>query len=75
MKNFHLTFRKIFDIIYIMNKKIRDIAERIILLETSMQNDEGKSDLEILYEIENISSTLSFEEMLQVDDYIQKKIF
>jgi len=58
-----------------MNKKIRDIAERIILLETSMQNDEGKSDLEILYEIENISSTLSFEEMLQVDDYIQKKIF
>jgi len=58
-----------------MNKKIRDIAERIILLETSMQNDEGKSDLEILCEIENISSTLSFEEMLQVDDYIQKKIF
>lgn len=58
-----------------MNKKIRDIAERIILLETSMQDDEGKSDLEILCEIENIASTLSFEEILQIDDYIQKKIF
>ena len=57
-----------------MNKKIREIAERIISLETSMQSD-SKCDLEILSEIENIASTLSFEEMLQVDDYIQKKIF
>ena len=29
----------------------------------------------LLGEIENIASTLSFEEMLQVDDYIQKKNF
>ena len=57
-----------------MNEKIREIAERIISLETSMQSD-SKCDLEILGEIENITSTLSFEEMLQVDDYIQKKIF
>ena len=57
-----------------MNEKIRTIAERIISLETSMQSD-SKCDLEILGEIENIASTLSLEEMLQVDDYIQKKIF
>ena len=55
-----------------MNEKIREIAERIISLETSMQGD-SKCDLEILGEIENIASTLSFDEMLQVDDYIQKK--
>ena len=58
----------------IMNEKIREIAERIISLETSMQSD-SKCDLEILGEIENIASTLSFDEMLQVDDYIQKKFF
>ena len=57
-----------------MNEKIREIAERIISLETSMQGD-SKCDLEILGEIENIASTLSLEEMLQIDDYIQKKIF
>ena len=57
-----------------MNEKIREIAERIISLETSMHSD-SKCDLEILGEIENIASTLSFEEMLQVDDYIQKKFF
>ena len=57
-----------------MNKKIREIAERIISLENSMQSD-SKCDLEILGEIENIASTLSLEEMLQVDDYIQKKFF
>ena len=57
-----------------MNEKIREIAERTISLETSMHSD-NKCDLEILSEIENIASTLSLEEMLQVDDYIQKKIF
>ena len=54
-----------------MNEKIREIAERIISLETSMQSN-SKCDLEILGEIENIASTLSLEDMLFIDEYIQK---
>ena len=52
-------------------KKLEKIAEKIMNYERSMQSlDECNS--EILDEIENIASTLSLEDMLFIDEYIQK---
>lgn len=55
------------------NKKIKQIAEKILKLERECQ--EGKDVQENMAKIEKITSILSLEDMLEVDDYITKKFF
>ena len=52
-------------------KKLEKIAEQIMNYERSMQSLD-KCNSETLDEIENIASTLSLEDMLFIDEYIQK---
>ena len=52
-------------------KKLEKIAEQIMNYERSMQSLD-KCNSEILDEIENIASTLALEDMLFIDEYIQK---
>jgi len=53
------------------NNRINFLSEKIVALEKEMRL--GKNVQENQDKIENIMSTLSIEEMLQVDDYITKK--
>jgi len=53
------------------NNRIKFLSEKIVALEKEMRL--GKNVQENQDKIENIMSTLSIEEMLQVDDYITKK--
>ena len=52
-------------------KKLEKIAEQIMNYERSMQSLD-KCNSETLDEIENIASTLALEDMLFIDEYIQK---
>lgn len=53
------------------DKEIKCLSEQIVALEKEMRL--GKNVKENQDKIENIMSTLSIEEMLQIDDYIIKK--
>ncbi|MCC8068677.1 MAG: hypothetical protein LIO71_02800 [Ruminococcus sp.] len=53
------------------NNRIKFLSEKIVALEKEMRL--GKNVQENQDKIENIMSTLSIEEMLQIDDYITKK--
>lgn len=52
-------------------KKIKQLAEKIVKIEH--QAAQGKTGQEIMSEIQNIISTLSLEEMLEIDEYITTK--
>jgi TATA-box binding protein (TBP) (component of TFIID and TFIIIB) len=53
------------------DKRIKNIANKIANLEKEMLL--GKNIQENQQKIENIVSTLSFEDMLEIDEYILKK--
>lgn len=54
-----------------MEKKIKILAEKIVKLEK--EKSLGKSEKEIMNEIESIINTLSFDEMIEIDNYIISK--
>lgn len=54
-------------------KNVKKIAEEILKLEKECQ--QGKNVQENTAKIEEITSTLSFVEMLMIDEYISKKFF
>lgn len=53
------------------NKRIKRIAQKIVNLEEGLQL--GKNVKENQQKIEDIMSSLSVEDMLQIDEYITKK--
>ena len=53
------------------NKRIKILAQKIVKAETEMRL--GKDVQENQRKIENIVSSLSFEDMIAVDDYIYRK--
>ena len=53
------------------NKRIKRIAQKIVNLEEELQL--GKKVKENQQKIEDIMSSLSVEDMLQIDEYITKK--
>lgn len=53
------------------NKRIKRIAQKIVNLEKELQL--GKNVKENQQKIEDIMSSLSVEDMLQIDEYITKK--
>lgn len=55
------------------NKRIKRIAQKIVNLEEELQL--GKNVKENQQKIEDIMSSLSVEDMLQIDEYITKKKF
>jgi hypothetical protein len=54
-----------------MKKKLRVIADKIIVLEQKCQKGENISAN--MEQIEKLTTTLSVEEMLEIDDYIMSK--
>lgn len=52
------------------NKRLKIVAKKILKLENELAQD--KNNKSIQKEIETIMSTLNFEEMLYVDNYIMK---
>lgn len=54
-----------------MEKKIKILAKKIVKLEK--EKSLGKSEKEIMNEIESIINTLSFDEMIEIDNYIISK--
>ena len=55
------------------NKHIKILAQKIVDLESEIRL--GKDVQENQKKIENIVSSLSFEDMIRIDDYIFKKKF
>lgn len=53
------------------NKKIKILAQKIVKLERECTL--GNNVQENMKEIQNITDSLSLEEMLQIDEYITKK--
>lgn len=53
-------------------KNIEIIAEQLLILEKQCQSKNNVSD--IISKIEQITMNLSLEEMLEIDEYIMKKI-
>lgn len=52
------------------NKEIKDLALKIVKMEQELSK--GKNVQENMKEIQEISKTLSLEDMLIIDDYITK---
>ncbi len=52
------------------NKEIKDLALKIVKMEQELFK--GKNVQENMKEIQEISKTLSLEDMLMIDDYITK---
>ena len=52
------------------NKRLKILAKKILKLENELAQD--KNNKSIQKEIETIMSTLNFEEMLYIDNYIMK---
>lgn len=52
------------------NKEIKDLALKIVKMEQELSK--GKNVQENMKEIQEISKTLSLEDMLMIDDYITK---
>lgn len=52
------------------NKEIKDLAFKIVKMEQELSK--GKNVQENMKEIQEISKTLSLEDMLIIDDYITK---
>jgi hypothetical protein len=52
------------------NKEIKDLAFKIVKMEQELSK--GKNVQENMKEIQEISKTLSLEDMLMIDDYITK---
>lgn len=52
-------------------KRIKRLAEKIVQLEK--QAHEGKNEQEVMSEIQNITDSLSIEDMLEIDEYIFTK--
>ena len=52
------------------NKRLKIVAKKILKLENELAQD--KNNKSIQKEIETIMSTLNFEEMLYIDNYIIK---
>lgn len=52
------------------NKRLKIVAKKILKLENELAQD--KNNKSIQKEIETIMSTLNFEEMLYIDNYIMK---
>lgn len=52
------------------NKRLKIVAKKILKLENKLAQD--KNNKSIQKEIETIMSTLNFEEMLYIDNYIMK---
>lgn len=56
-----------------MTDRLKKIAERVAALENEAQMNLGKSD-SIEEQIYEISKTLTFEEMMEIDGYIAEKL-
>lgn len=54
-------------------KKLKKIAEKILTLETNIRK--GRDIEENQVEIERLTSELSVEEMIMIDDYIAEKMY
>ena len=54
----------------VINKRLKIVAKKILKLENELAQD--KNNKSIQKEIETIMSTLNFEEMLYIDNYIMK---
>ena len=52
-------------------KRIKRLAEKIVQLEK--QAREGKNEQEVISKIQNITDSLSIEDMLEIDEYIFTK--
>lgn len=52
-------------------KRIKRLAEKIVQLEK--QTREGKNEQEVMSKIQNITDSLSIEDMLEIDEYIFTK--
>ena len=52
-------------------KRIKRLAEKIVQLEK--QAREGKNEQEVMSKIQNITDSLSIEDMLEIDEYIFTK--
>ena len=52
-------------------KRIKRLAEKIVQLEK--QAREGKNEQEVMSKIQNITDSLSIEDMLEIDEYILTK--
>lgn len=52
------------------NKEIKNLARKIVKMEQELSK--GKNVQENMKEIQEISKTLSLEDMLMIDDYITK---
>lgn len=52
-------------------KRIKRLAEEIVQLEK--QAHEGKNEQEVMSKIQNITDSLSIEDMLEIDEYIFTK--
>lgn len=52
-------------------KRIKRLAEKIVQLEK--QAHEGKNEQEVMSKIQNITDSLSIEDMLEIDEYIFTK--
>ena len=53
-------------------KRIKRLAEKIVQLEK--QAREGKNEQEVMSKIQNITDSLSIEDMLEIDEYILTKL-
>lgn len=53
------------------NEKLKEIGDKIVLLEKDYRDGDEKAAATI----EQLMSSLSIEEMLNLDDYIMNKIF
>ena len=52
-------------------KRIKRLAEKIVQLEK--QARDGKNEQEVMSKIQNITDSLSIEDMLEIDEYIFTK--